>query len=154
MKKFKILSCCPRKEAMSRKTISRYCPFKPASSHFLGPTHRVHSEGQRPLSDVHSIMMVKSVQSNEGMGGARPPPFHTITSKVVMYTLQLREQTLPLFLLYPFICTLSSNCSTSYWRYYMCFLQTLNPDATRKKNDVFLSYLGPGFITFLKITLS
>jgi hypothetical protein len=49
-------------------------------------------------------MMVKSSQPGEG-GAARPPPFtfSAITSKVVVYAPPERADTLPLFLLYPFI---------------------------------------------------
>jgi hypothetical protein len=56
-------------------------------------------------------MMVKSAQPDEG--GARPPPFtlSTITSKVVVHALEDMADTLPQFLLYPYmysvgICTL------------------------------------------------
>jgi hypothetical protein len=58
-----------------------------------GPEHRVNTEWQWPLSGVHSIMVVTSAQPGE-TGGARPPPFilSTTTSKVVVYTLQLRGQ--------------------------------------------------------------
>jgi hypothetical protein len=44
-----------------------------------------YTEWQRPLSGVHSIMMVKSAQPGEG-GGCTPSPFtpSTITSKVVV----------------------------------------------------------------------
>jgi hypothetical protein len=53
------------------------------------------------------LMMVKSAQPNEGVG-CTPSPFHsiycTITSKVVVYTLLAeRADTLPLFLLYPYM---------------------------------------------------
>jgi hypothetical protein len=37
--------------------------------------HRAHTEWQRPLSDVHSIMMEKLAQACEG-GGCTPTPFH------------------------------------------------------------------------------
>ncbi len=42
---------------------------------------------------------------SKGKGGARPPPFiiSTIMYKVVMYAPAERENTLPLFLLYPFL---------------------------------------------------
>jgi hypothetical protein len=46
-------------------------------------------------------MMVKSAQPGE-VGGARPPPY-TIASKVVVYAPAERADTLPLFLLYPYI---------------------------------------------------
>jgi hypothetical protein len=46
-------------------------------------------------------MMEKSAQAGEG-GGCRPTPFHYIYNhKVVAYALADREDTLPLFLLYP-----------------------------------------------------
>ncbi len=45
-------------------------------------------------------MMEKLAQPGEG-GGARPPPFITITYKVVVYAPAERAGTLPLFLLYP-----------------------------------------------------
>jgi hypothetical protein len=64
--------------------------------------HRVHTEWQRPLSDVHSIIMEKLAQSGEG-GGASPPPFNlfTIPYKVAVYAPAERADTLPLFHLYP-----------------------------------------------------
>ncbi len=48
----------------------------------------IHTEWQRPLFGVHSIMMDYLVQPGEG-GGARPPPFtlFTITYKVAVYGL-------------------------------------------------------------------
>jgi hypothetical protein len=66
--------------------------------------YTIHTEWQQPISGVHSIMGVKSVQPGEG-GGARPPPFtlSTITSKVVVYAPAERAGTLPLFLLYPYM---------------------------------------------------
>jgi hypothetical protein len=40
-----------------------------------GPHHRIHTEWQRPLSGVHSIMMEKLAHDGEG-GGHMPTPFH------------------------------------------------------------------------------
>jgi hypothetical protein len=72
-----------------------------------GPHHRVHTEWQRPLSGVHSIMMEKFAQDGEcgGGGGACPPLFSisTIHYKVVVYAPAERADTLPLFLLYPYM---------------------------------------------------
>jgi hypothetical protein len=65
--------------------------------------HRVHTEWQRPLSGVHSIMMEKLSQAGEGGGGgARPPPFtiFTITNKIAVYAPAERADTLHLFHLY------------------------------------------------------
>jgi hypothetical protein len=55
-------------------------------------------------SSVHSIMMEKLSQPGEDEG-ARPPPFtlSTITDKVVVYVPAERADTLPLFLLYPYM---------------------------------------------------
>jgi|688.fasta_scaffold95572_3 hypothetical protein len=39
--------------------------------------HRVHTEWQRPISGVHSIMMEKWALAGEG-GGCTPTPFHSI----------------------------------------------------------------------------
>jgi hypothetical protein len=67
-----------------------------------------YREWQRPLSGVHSIMMVKSAQPGE-VGGCTPSPFPSTytTSKVVVCALAERADTLPLFLLYPYMyCTL------------------------------------------------
>ncbi len=63
-----------------------------------------YTKWQWPFSGVHSIVMVKSAQHDEG-GGARPPPFtlSTIMSKVVVYTPAEMADTLPLFLLYPYM---------------------------------------------------
>jgi hypothetical protein len=50
-------------------------------------------------------MKEKLAQPDEGGGGARPPPFITfiITYKVVVYAPAERADTLPLFLLYPYM---------------------------------------------------
>ncbi len=64
--------------------------------------HRVlYTQWQWPLSDVHSIMIVKSAQNGEG-GGLTSTPFtiSTIMCKVVVYAPAERVDTLPLFLLY------------------------------------------------------
>jgi hypothetical protein len=49
-------------------------------------SYREHTEWQRPLSGVHSIVMEKLAQAGVGEG-ARPPLFtiFTITYKVAMY---------------------------------------------------------------------
>jgi hypothetical protein len=97
--------------AQNKLMIILLCPV-----HFTPPpfpsTHRVHTEWQWPISGVHSIMMEKSAQAGEG-GGCRPTPFHYIYNhKVVAYALADREDTLPLFLLYPnmysVVCTMLS----------------------------------------------
>jgi hypothetical protein len=51
-----------------------------------------------------AIFWLKLAQSGKG-GGARPPPFpiSTITYKVVLYAPAARADTLPLFLLYPYM---------------------------------------------------
>jgi hypothetical protein len=52
-----------------------------------------------------SSVMEKLAQPGEG-GGCTPIPFHyisTITYKIVVYTPAERADTLPLFLLYPFV---------------------------------------------------
>ncbi len=66
--------------------------------------HRVHTEWHWAFPGEHSVTMVKSAQPGEG-GGCRPPPFtlYTITSKVVVYVPAERAETLPLFLLYPYM---------------------------------------------------
>ncbi len=65
---------------------------------------RVQIDWQRPLSGVHSFIMVNSAQPDEG-GVARLLPFtlSTIMSKVVVYAPAEREDKLLLFLLYPFL---------------------------------------------------
>ncbi len=59
-----------------------------------------YTEWQRPLSGVHSIMMEKLAQA-----GARLPPstLSTIMYKVVVYAPAERADSLPLFLLYPYM---------------------------------------------------
>jgi hypothetical protein len=66
--------------------------------------HRVHTEWQRPLSCLRSIMMEKLAQTDEG-GGARPTPFTivTITNKVAVSAPAERADTLPLFHLFPYV---------------------------------------------------
>jgi hypothetical protein len=64
------------------------------------------------LSGILSIMMEKSAQAGEG-GGCTPTPFHyiTITYKVVMYASTTeRADTLPLFLLYPYMYSVLTTC--------------------------------------------
>ncbi len=67
--------------------------------------HRVHTEWQRPLSGVHSIMMEKIAQSDEGWG-CTPIPFHHIYHHVqscsVRFSLEWRH-TPPIFHVYPYI---------------------------------------------------
>jgi hypothetical protein len=66
-------------------------------------------------------MMEKLAQPGKG-GGCTPTPFHSITIiyKVAVYAPAERADTLPLFLLYPYICsvvapdTLSSIPSSVY----------------------------------------
>ncbi len=56
---------------------------------------RVQIDWQWPLYGAYSKKMVKSAQSGDGGGGARPPPFtlSTITSKVVLYDPAMRAET-------------------------------------------------------------
>ncbi len=71
-----------------------------------GSAHRVHTEWQWPLSGVHSIMMEKLAQPDEGGGRVNSHPLFTIstiTYKVVVYALAERADTLSLFLLYPYM---------------------------------------------------
>jgi hypothetical protein len=84
----------------------------------MSTDERVQINWQWPLFDVHSIMMIKSAQSGEG-GGARPSPFtlSTIASKVVVYALAERANTLLLFLLYHFLL-----CGNEHY-YLMEFLK-------------------------------
>ncbi len=65
--------------------------------------------GNGQFFDEHSIMMEKLAQAGEGGGGARPPPFtiSTITYKVVVYATAERAETLPLFLLYPYMYSMA-----------------------------------------------
>ncbi len=66
--------------------------------------HRVHTEWQLSLSGVHSIMMEKLAQPGEGKGvQATLFIISTITYKVVVYAPAENADTLPLFLLYPYM---------------------------------------------------
>ncbi len=58
--------------------------------------------------------MEKSAKPGEG-GGARPPPFtlFTITYKVVVYAPAERADTLPLFLLYPYMYSVLTTLTTT-----------------------------------------
>jgi hypothetical protein len=58
-------------------------------------------------------MMEKLAQVGGG-GGARPSPFtiSTITYKVVVYAPAERVDTLPLFLLYPYVCSVRAAVMT------------------------------------------
>jgi hypothetical protein len=80
---------------------------------------RTHTEGQWPLSGVHSIMTVNSAQPGVG-GGARLLPFtlSTITSKVVVYAPAERTDTLPPISTLPFyvLCGYSSQEVTTIFR--------------------------------------
>jgi hypothetical protein len=61
-------------------------------------TYNTHTEWQRPLSDVHSILIEKLAQAGEG-GGCTPAPLalFTITYKVALYAPAQRTDTLTLF---------------------------------------------------------
>jgi hypothetical protein len=55
--------------------------------------YRVHTEWQRPLSGVHSIVMENSALAGEGGGGCTPNPLHSLPSRPKLpCTLQLRGQ--------------------------------------------------------------
>ncbi len=86
-----------------------------------------YTDWQWPLSGALSIMMVKSAQLGEG-GGARPPSLtlSTITSKVVVYIPAewADTRTLPLFLLYPYMCSVCL-CLTCVTRIFLCVLTVL-----------------------------
>jgi hypothetical protein len=78
---------------------------------FQSQKHRVHTELQWPISDVHSIVMEKAALAGEG-GGARPPPFILSSSRTKLQcTLQLRGQILPLYFISTPIRTLWSEVS-------------------------------------------
>jgi hypothetical protein len=64
-----------------------------------------YTEWQRPFSGVHSVMMEKLAHAGEG-GGARPPPF-TIPSITYKSGVRGGRYTPPLFLLYPYMCSVS-----------------------------------------------
>ncbi len=65
-------------------------------------------EWQWPLSGAHSNMRVKSTQAG-GVRGARPLPFtiSTIAYKVVRHAPAERADTLLLYLLYTYMCSVS-----------------------------------------------
>ncbi len=67
-------------------------------------TEYTQSGNGRFLAYITSWMMEKSAQPVEG-GGCTPPPFtlFTIAYKVVVYAPTNRTDTLPLFLLYPYM---------------------------------------------------
>jgi hypothetical protein len=70
--------------------------------------HRVHTEGHRPLSGVHSIMMEKLTHAGEG-GGCTPTPLSpafTITFKVAVYAPAKWADILTLFHLYQYVHSL------------------------------------------------
>ncbi len=70
--------------------------------------HRVHTEWQWPRSGVLSITMEKLAQPGVG-GGCTPTPFHNIyhrVQKIVVHAPAKRADTLPIFLLYPYMCDL------------------------------------------------
>ncbi len=81
--------------------------------------HRVHTEWQRPLSGLKSILMEKLAQASVG-GGACPLPFtiFTITYKVAVYVYAPAERAdkLTLFHLYPYVLCgqYSVGCSIFY----------------------------------------
>ncbi len=70
-----------------------------------------YTEGQWPLSDVHSIMRVKSAHL-EREGDASTPPFtiYFISYKAGVYSPTEWAGTLPLFLLFPYMY--SVGCTT------------------------------------------
>ncbi len=84
-----------------------------------GGDHRVpHTEWQRPLSGVQSIMMEKLAQAGKGGGlHACPSPFtiSTITYKVAVYAPAEMADTLPLFLLYPYMYSVGAIAIMKYY---------------------------------------
>ncbi len=62
--------------------------------------HKVHRVAMATFRE-HSIMRVKSAQAGE-VGDCSPTPFPS-TYKVVVYASAERADTLPLFLLYPYM---------------------------------------------------
>jgi hypothetical protein len=69
-----------------------------------GTTKYTQSDSGYFLAFIPSVTMEKSARAGEG---ARPTPFtllSTIMSKVGVCTLAEREDTLPLFLLYAYMC--------------------------------------------------
>ena len=87
----------------SKCALFMFCRFK----------HRVHTEWQRPLSGIHSIMMEKLAQACEG-GGCTPTPFRYIYHHVQIcgVSLQLRGQIhTPYFYSTPICILCSYPCS-------------------------------------------
>ncbi len=65
--------------------------------------HRVHTDWQRPLSGVHSIMMVKSAKPGEVGGVHALPPSLYLPSRAKLWCKLRGAEILPLFLLYPYL---------------------------------------------------
>ena len=82
-------------------------------------SHRVYTEWQWPLSDVHSLVMEKLANAGEGEGGgARPPSFTivTITYKVAVYAPAERADTVhsPCFISTPMYSVLRTFNNIKY----------------------------------------
>ncbi len=80
--------------------------------------HRVHTEWQLPLSGVNSIMRENQPWLVRVQGGACPLAFtiSTIMYKVVMYAPAERADTLPLFLIYPYMYSVGITYFCFGWR--------------------------------------
>ncbi len=87
---------------------------------------RVHKEWRLPISGVHLIMMEKSALAGEG-GGCTPIPFQpiTITYKVAVYAPAEWADTLTLFRIYQYMCSVVSIQSAGATPLY-CSLSGLN----------------------------
>jgi hypothetical protein len=79
-----------------------FCTYRQPPQPAVSSTEYI--EWQRQLSGLHSIMMEKLAQVGEGLG-CTPIPFtiSTITYKVVVCVPAERADTLPLFILHPFM---------------------------------------------------
>ncbi len=87
-----------------RPTTVKPIPCQHASS--MSSSHRIHTNWQRPLSGVHSVMMEKLSQPGEGGVHAHPLSLYLPSRTELWCTLQLRGQIhFPYFYSTP-LCTL------------------------------------------------
>ncbi len=95
-------------------------PFPPLLAIPPPPTdERLQVDWQWPLSDEHSIMMVNSAQPAKGGGGCTSIPFESIyphEQKLWCTHQPEKSDTIPLFLLYPFLL-----CGPPHYPYFFFY---------------------------------
>ncbi len=114
IKKLRAIVRVPRFVEIQMLLYDYFLPLRPNLLYFIRLcfVHRVHTEWQWPLSGVHPISMEKLAQPGEG-GVCTSTPFHCIYHHVESCGVcsAQRPDTLPLFLLYPYMYSVVSSAA-------------------------------------------